>query len=88
MDTKTKIEVKRLDLQPENKGIKGFLKSKQTRRTLIAILIGSLGALAFYYFTEGQNMNTFSMEQALINMALGGFFGFFITNSPCARGRC
>ncbi|MGM0409037.1 MAG: hypothetical protein ACQERU_13735 [Bacteroidota bacterium] len=88
MDTKTKIEVRKLDLQPENKGIKGFLKSKQTRKTLIATLIGSLIALAYYYFTEGQSMNTFSMEQALKNMALGGFFGFFITNSPCARGRC
>jgi len=88
MDTKTKIEVKKLELQRENKGIKGFFKSKQTRRTLIAILIGSLVALGFYYFTEGQSMDTFSMEQALKNMALGGFFGFFITNSPCARGRC
>lgn len=88
MDIKTKIEVKKLDLQPENKGIKGFFKSKQTRRTLIAILVGSLIALAFYYFTEGQSMNTFSVGQALKNMALGGFFGFFVTNSPCARGRC
>jgi len=88
MDTKTKIEVKKLELQRENKGIKGFFKSKQTRRTLIAILIGSLVALGFYYFTEGQSMDTFSMEQALKNMALGGFFGFFITNSPCGRGRC
>jgi hypothetical protein len=88
MDTKTKIEVKKLELQPENKGIKGFFKSKQTRRTLAAILIGSLIALGFYYLTDAQSMNSFSMEEALKNMALGGFFGFFVTNSPCARGRC
>jgi hypothetical protein len=22
------------------------------------------------------------------SLLIGGFFGFFITNSPCARGRC
>ncbi len=87
MDTKTKIEVKKLDIA-EEKGIKGFLKSKKTRRTVIAILIGASAALAFYYFTDAQNMNAFSVEDALKNMALGGFLGFFVTNSPCARGRC
>ena len=87
MDTKTKIEVKKLEIA-EEKGIKGFLRSRQTRKTIIAILIGAVAALAFYYLTEAQNMDAFSIEDALKNMALGGFFGFFITNSPCARGRC
>ena len=87
MDTKTKIEFKKLEIA-EEKGIKGFLKSKQTRRTLIAILIGAVAALAFYYLTDAQGMNAFSVKEALKNMALGGFFGFFVTNSPCARGRC
>jgi len=87
MDTKTKIEVKKLKIADE-KGIKGFLKAKQTRRTLIAILIGAAAALAFYYLTDAQSMDAFSIKEALKNMALGGFFGFFITNSPCARGRC
>jgi hypothetical protein len=87
MDTKTKIEVKKLEIADE-KGIKGFLKSKQTRRTIFAILIGAVAALAFYYITEAQSFDAFSMKEAFKNMALGGFFGFFITNSPCARGRC
>jgi hypothetical protein len=87
MDTKTKIEVKKLEIQQE-KGIKGFFKSRQTRRTLIAIAIGSAVALAFYYLTEAQSIEAFSINEALKNMALGGFFGFFVTNSPCARGRC
>ena len=82
MDTKTKIEVKKLELS-EEKGIKGFLKSRQTRRTIVAILIGAVAALAFYYITEAQSIYSFSMKEALKNMALGGFFGFFITNSPC-----
>ncbi len=87
MDTKTKIEVKKLEIA-EEKGIKGFIKSKQTRRTIIAILIGAVAALAFYYITEAQSIDAFSMNEALKNMALGGFLGFFVTNSPCARGRC
>jgi len=87
MDTKTKIEVKKLEIV-EEKGIKGFIKSKQTRRTIIAILIGAVAALAFYYITEAQSIDAFSMNEALKNMALGAFLGFFVTNSPCARGRC
>ncbi|HKL32233.1 MAG TPA: hypothetical protein VJ919_06860 [Tangfeifania sp.] len=87
MDTKTKIEVKKLEIA-EEKGIKGFIKSKQTRRTIIAILIGAVAALAFYYITEAQSIDAFSMNEALKNMALGAFLGFFVTNSPCARGRC
>ncbi len=87
MDTKTKIEVKKLEIADE-KGSKGFIKSKQTRRTVIAILIGAVAALAFYYITEAQSMAAFSIGEALKNMALGGFLGFFVTNSPCARGRC
>lgn len=87
MDIKTKIEVKKLEIA-EEKGIRGFLKSKQTRKTLIAVLIGAIAALAFYYITEARSIDAFSMNEALKNMALGGFFGFFITNSPCARGRC
>jgi len=88
MNTKLKIEVKKLNLQPENKGLKGLIKSKQTRRTLTAILIGAVAALAFYYLTDAQSLEAFSVGEALKNMALGAFFGFFITNSPCARGRC
>jgi len=87
MDTKTKIEVKKLEIA-EEKGIKGFIKSKQTRRTIIAILIGAVAALAFYYITEAQSIDAFSMNEALKNMAFGAFLGFFVTNSPCARGRC
>lgn len=87
MDTKTKIEVKKLEIADE-KGIKGVLKSKQIRKTIIAIFIGAVAALAFYYITEAQSIAAFSVGDALKNMVLGGFFGFFITNSPCARGRC
>ncbi|MFW5774429.1 MAG: hypothetical protein ACOCWD_07085 [Tangfeifania sp.] len=87
MDTKTKIEVKKLEIA-EEKGIKGFFKLKQTRRTIIAILTGAVAALAFYYITEAQSVDAFSMNEALKNMALGAFLGFFVTNSPCARGRC
>lgn len=87
MDTKIKIDVKKLEIA-EEKGIRGFIKSRQTRRTVIAVLIGAVAALAFYYITDAQSMAAFSVGDALKNMALGGFLGFFVTNSPCARGRC
>lgn len=83
-----KIETKKLDLQPENKGIKGILKSKQMRRTVLGIALGAVGGFAFFYFTEGLYMDSLSQKDVIQSLVFGGFFGLFVTNSPCARNRC
>ena len=83
-----KIETKKLELQPENKGIKGILKSKQLRRTLLGIMLGAVGGFAFFYFTEGLYMDSLSEKDVIQSLVFGGFFGLFITNSPCARNKC
>jgi hypothetical protein len=83
-----KIETKKLDLQTENKGIKGILKSKQLRRTVLGIVLGAIGGFAFFYFTEGLYMDSLSQKDVIQSLVFGGFFGLFITNSPCARNRC
>lgn len=88
MNTKTKIEVKKLEIQHKPAGIKGYLKSKQTRKTFIAVFIGAVGAFAWFYFTEGQHAESLSFKDISGNMAIGAALGFFVTNSPCARGRC
>ena len=50
-------------------------------------LINLLGFL-FFYFTEGRLMESIPGKEIVKSLLIGGFFGFFITNSPCARGRC
>ena len=83
-----KIETKKLELQPENKGIKGIFKSKQFRKTILGILLGAIAGFAFFYLTEGLYMDSLSNRDVIQSLVFGGFFGFFFTNSPCARNRC
>ncbi|MGC9344323.1 MAG: hypothetical protein ACP5E3_16585 [Bacteroidales bacterium] len=83
-----KIETKKLEIQPEKKGLKGLIKSRQFRRSIVAILIGAIAGVGFFYLTEGINMASIEFGEILNSALIGAFFGFFITNSPCARNRC
>ena len=82
------MEFKQLDLKPEGNALTRMLKSRQTRRTLLAILIGAVVGFTWFYLSEGRHYDQLLAGDILKSMAIGGFFGFFITNSPCARGRC
>jgi uncharacterized membrane protein YraQ (UPF0718 family) len=82
------MEFKKLEIEQERGLINRIFKSKQTRRSVFAVLIGVLAGFLFFYFTEGKFMDELLTVDILKSMALGGFFGFFIVNSPCARGRC
>jgi len=82
------MEFKKLEIEEENKGIKKLLKSKHIRKSLIYILIGALAGFGYFYFSEAQQMETWLMRDSLSSVFFGGFLGFFITNSPCARNRC
>jgi hypothetical protein len=83
------MEFKKLDLAPENKGIKGFFKSAQFKRSLIAILIGAVAGFGYYFFSDAAHqMDNVVWKEALQPIFTGAFLGFFITNSPCARNQC
>ncbi len=83
-----KIETKKLELKQENKGLPGIFKSKQFRKTVIGIIIGAVAGFAFFYLTEGMYMDSLSGTDILQSVMLGGLFGLFVTNSPCARNKC
>lgn len=83
-----KIETKKLELQPENKGLKRIIKSKQLRRTILGMVIGAVAGFAFFYFTEGLHMDALSKKDVIQSLVFGGLFGLFITNSPCAQNKC
>jgi hypothetical protein len=83
-----KIETKKLELRPEDKGIKGIFKSKQFRRTILGIVPGAVAGFALFYFTEGLYMDSLPQKDVIQSLVFGGLFGLFVTNSPCARNRC
>jgi RsiW-degrading membrane proteinase PrsW (M82 family) len=82
------MEFKKLEIKPEGSWIKRTFASKHFKKTVLYILIGAAAGFLYYYFTEGNKLETMPMEDIGRSLLFGGFFGFFITNSPCARGRC
>ena len=82
------MQFKQLELKREGSWIKRTLQSSHTRKTLIAIGIGSIVGFLMFYFSEGRMMDSMAAWDVAKSFLIGGFFGFFITNSPCARGRC
>lgn len=82
------IKFKQLDIKPEGSWLKRTLSSKQFRKSLIFIILGAIAGFVYFYFTEGQHMDVMPLESILRSVFFGAFMGFFITNSPCAKGRC
>lgn len=82
------MEFKQLEIRQEGSWIKRKLLTKNTLKTLAMLVIGSVGGFAYFYFTEGNQMDSFTFKDAFNSISMGAFFGVFITNSPCARGRC
>lgn len=88
MNTNEKIEVKKLEIEPENNGFKSWVKSKRVKKTIIAMLIGAVAGFAYFYLTEGQEMKAVPTGDIIQNVVFGAFLGFFVTNSPCAGNKC
>ena len=82
------MEFEQLDLKPQGSWIRRTLSSPRFKTTMIAIAVGSVLGFLFYYITEGRLMESMPANEVVKSFLVGGFFGFFITNSPCARGRC
>ncbi len=82
------MKFKELELTSQPRSLKKIFKSRHLRKTLLYIVIGAVAGVALFYVTEGRHMNEITSGNIINSLLLGGFFGFFITNSPCARGRC
>ncbi len=82
------MEFKKLEIKDERPLIKRLLSSPHNKRTMIAVAIGAVGGFLYFYLTQGQHMDVITAKDVFKSVGLGAFLGFFITNSPCARGQC
>jgi len=82
------MEFKKLEIKQEGSWFKRLISSKHLRKSLIYITIGAVLGLVFTYFSEGKDLAQVNNKDILTNIFTGAFFGFFITNSPCARNKC
>lgn len=83
-----KFEFKKLEVEQEKNLFKRIFGSQHARKTLLYTFLGAIGGFLYFYFTEGKNMAVIEAADVIKSLLIGGFFGVFITNSPCARGRC
>ena len=84
----TYMQFEQLDIKPQGTWITRTIKSPRFKTTVTAIIVGAVLGFLFFYFTEGRLMESMPAKEIVKSFLIGGFFGFFITNSPCARGRC
>ena len=68
--------------------IKSLFNGKQFKRTMLYMTIGAVASFAWFYYTDGQHMDQIPSTEIFKSLAVGSFFGIFISNSPCARGKC
>jgi hypothetical protein len=84
-----KMKFKKLELQSQSKsGFFSFLLTQHFRKTVISIIIGAIAGFGFFYLSEGRSMDMMVFQDYGRSLLIGGFLGFFITNSPCARNNC
>ena len=82
------MEFKQLELKKESNWFKRIIRSPHTKKSIIYTVIGAIGGLIYFFLTEGKHMNVIVIGDIVKSMLFGGFLGFFITNSPCARNKC
>ena len=82
------MKFKKLELEHKESWVKRTLKSKHSQKTALAIIIGALLSFLYYYYKEGQYVEFVSWQEIFKSTTTGAFLGYFIFNSPCARGKC
>lgn len=82
------MEFKKLEIEPESSWLKRTLTSKHFKRSIVFTIIGAVAGFLYFYLTQGIKMDVIQSGDIIQSILVGGFFGFFITNSPCARNKC
>jgi LytS/YehU family sensor histidine kinase len=65
-----------------------FLKSWKFWRPFLGFFIGGMAGFLYYYFIGCTSGSCAITSNPYLSVVWGGLMGFFLVNSPCARGRC
>jgi len=76
------------EVEVKRKPLAGLLNIARLKRTFLFMIAGAALSFAWFYYSEGQHMDVLSETETFKSLAIGAFFGLFISNSPCAKGQC
>jgi hypothetical protein len=82
------MEFKKLEIEPEGNWLKRTLWSQHGKKTILYIALGAIAGFVILLITEQKQFAELTSGEIVKSLIMGGFFGFFITNSPCARNKC
>lgn len=82
------MEFKQLDIKQEGNWFKRTFWTKHSKKSMLYIFLGAIAGMILFLVTEEKQLSSITLNEIGPNMLIGAFFGFFITNSPCARNRC
>jgi hypothetical protein len=73
---------------PKPKTIKQFLTSWFFWKPFLGIILGGIAGFLYYYFVGCASGTCPITSNPYISVIWGSFFGFFLVNSPCSKGKC
>ncbi len=68
----------------EKRSWKEYFRSRDFLKTLIGIVIGGVAGFLYYHYVGCTSGTCAIMSNPYMSVAFGGFFGYFLTNRPCA----
>jgi len=72
---------------PKPKSVKEFFKSSYFWKPFLGITIGGLGGFLYYYFVGCTSGTCAITSNPYGSILMGGFLGFFLTNSSCLNSK-
>lgn len=82
------MEFKQLDIKPQGSWFKRTLWTSHGKKTMLYIALGAVVGLVFFLLSFDRPLAEVSSGDFIQSLFMGGLFGFFITNNPCARNKC
>ena len=79
---------KKLEITPTGNWFKRNIWTSHGKKTIVYVVLGSLISLAFHAITREGDWFAMTSGEMTSSLFMGALFGLFLTNSPCARGRC
>ncbi len=74
--------------KPKPRNVKEFFSSWYFWKPCIAIITGGTAGFLYYHFIGCVSGTCAITSNPYMSILMGSFFGFFMVNSPCSKGKC